>query len=759
MKRFLNLLVVLLIFLVFSCSSSKSQNDTDIISDSDSDNTEIVNDNTDSEEDSDFIDDSYETPDQDTDQDSDSEKHDSDTDTSDEDYGPLPDNCIEVYPGQPNSRLCLGPKKTDVRCNANPTENKYVTVLESDGSTEAYENSLGNLDDPMDINDDFVFFVLNPKDSATCFDDETYCPNIYGCNRKDEYVYEIVTSKFNHNFFSVDGDKIVFNVWDGLQSDWTKADKLLIADLKNNEIAELTDWGSHGQMQIVYPYVVFIDGVSDNPLILNLEANFTKKISNLKCDDTPKIDGKYLVCDCRYIGEGLSKDELDETAWIVDLETFEVSPLSVFTHEGANPVVSGDYTVFHSGRDTVYYDNYPGKLSGMEIYSLNLKNKREEKWTPEIKGIFEGNFSKPSFEYPYFAYLANETNQASTGASYVLNIETGEVTKFWEKTAQDRPYIKDRYLLLGGYIKNGIAKLPDLPKLPENADELCEDNNPCTDNRYFVTDGECHFIPNHERCDDDDDTTLFDICIDGECKGFAGTSSDEEMVLVKAGTFLYDGKEYEIEKSFKMDVFEVTNGKYAECVEAKACVEPLRKRSLTVLNYYGNPFYDNFPVLYINQFEAQNYCNWLGKRLPTEFEWMKATWDGEEKTYLWGEERPNYETYPDSYYANSAAGYPQMTGWDVVEVGTFPKDKTVGGIMDMSGNVSEWTTSEWTKNLCEVPPCHGKFGSDLVVSKGGEEWFGPELAARYPWTPWTHSFRIGFRCVKDLEETENKIKP
>ena len=732
MKKVLNLLVILLVFLVFACSSSKSQNDSDILPDEDIDSqdSETQDDDSDSQS-SEIVDDSDETP--------------------DEYVEPVyPDPvCIYIYPGQEDSKLCFGPVKTDVKCKANPKENEYVTVLKSDGGTEAYENQLGNVDEPMDMNEDFVFFVLNPKDSTKCFDGETYCPNIYGCNRKNEYVYEIVSSKFINHFFAVDGDNVIFNLWDSAKNSTDKSDILVYGNLQTNQITKIGNWGTYGKMQIKYPYIAC---VSDQGLmIVNLETNTAKEISDLNCREPQKIDSKHLVCKGRYFDEGLSKEELDGIAWIVDLETFEISPLSLFIYTGERPYAYGDYALFSSSRDTVYYENYPGKLSGMEIYSFNLKTKREEKWTPEIKGIFEGNFTMPSFEYPYFSYVANDTEMTSTGSSYVLNIETGEVTKLYPNIGQEWPYIKDRYLILGGYVRNGIAKLPDLPKLPENADELCEDDNPCTDNRYFVTDGECHFIPNHERCDDDDDTTLFDVCIDGVCKGFAGTSNDEEMVLVEAGKFMYDGKEYEIEKPFKMDVFEVTNGKYAECVAAKACVEPLRKRSLTVLDYYENPLYENFPVLYINQFEAQNYCNWLGKRLPTEFEWMKATWDGEEKTYLWGEEKPDYETYPDSYYANVAFAYPSMTDWDLVEVGTFPKDKTVGGIMDMSGNVTEWTTSEWTKDLCETPPCSGKFGNDLIVTKGGGMWSGAELVTRYPWTPWTHSFRVGFRCVKDID--------
>ena len=743
MKKVLNLLVVLLVFLLFSCSSSHSSNDSDILPDEDIDlqDSETQDDDSDSQN-SEIVDDSDEAPDRDTDSDSNFGKNDSDSDTKtdDEDYEPLPDNCIEIYEGKRDSKLCFGPVKTNVKCNANPKENEYVTVIE-------LENQLGVIESRMDINDDFVFFVLNPKDSRLCFDSETYCPNIYGCNRKDEYVYEIVSSKFMHHFFAVEEDKLVFNVVNGISPDFES--KIMLLDLKTNQLSEITaKWGSYSQMQITFPYLAFKD-VLNEVIIFNLEANSSKKIPNLKCRDYPRIYGKNLVCRGQYVGEGLSKDELDSVSWLVDMETSEITPLNVFTHVDETPNIFGDYAVVESGRDLVYYSNAPGKLSGMEIYSFNLKTKREEKWTPEIKGIFEGNFIAPSFEYPFFTYLANETENTSTGVCYVLNIETGELIELWERTS-DNPYIKERYIMEEGYFPDKLAKLPDLPKLPENADELCEDDNPCTDNRYFVTDGECHFIPNHERCDDGDDTTLFDVCVDGECKGFAGTSSDEEMVTIEAGKFLYDGKEYEIEKPFKMDVFEVTNGKYAECVEAKTCVEPLRKRSLTVLNYYGNPFYDNFPVLYINQFEAQNYCNWLGKRLPTEFEWMKATWDGEEKTYLWGEEKPDSSTYPDSYYANVGFGFPQMTGWDVVEVGTFPKDKTFGGIMDMSGNVNEWTTSEWTAELCESQLCEGEFGKDLVVVKGGGDWSGAELATRYPWTPWTHSFRVGFRCVKDI---------
>lgn len=71
--------------------------------------------------------------------------------------------------------------------------------------------------------------------------------------------------------------------------------------------------------------------------------------------------------------------------------------------------------------------------------------------------------------------------------------------------------------------------------------------------------------------------------------------------------------------------------------------------------------------------------------------------------------------------------------------------------MDISGNVGEWTTSEWTYDLCDEPPCVGYFGSDLMVVKGGGTDMGPELKARHPYTPWTRSFFVGFRCVKNVK--------
>jgi len=670
----------------------------------------------------------------------------SDMDTeAEDDFDEIPDisypdpTCIEIYDGDPESKLCFGPVKTNVKCNDMPEDGEYTIILDED-------NPIGSTSDPMDINDDFVFFPIYPEDT-------NIRANIYGCSRIDGYLYEIVSSKYNHQHFTVDDDLMVFIVWDTSRDQLNRI-KLLRGNLQTNELKELKDWGTYSKFQLNYPFLTY--NSYDTPYILNLETDETTPLNNLR-GSFPRNDGKNLVVSGYYLvpGESTSDSPFGKSSWIANMETFEIRPLNVTASLGEGVVnIEGDYAFIGSARDLIHYANFPGQWSGMDIYTFNIKTRCEEKLTPKIKGIFEGNSIRSSFEYPYFHYISNEDDSTDTGGSFVYNIETEEVIPFWPGTGDQWSYIKDRHILMGSYYRHGLSKLPDLPKVHD--DSQCHNDNICTDDRYFVTDGKCHYLPNHERCDDGDNNTNLDVCVEGTCQGFKGSGIVDGMVNISSGSFSYDGLEYYVNHSFFIDVFEVTNSDYEKCVEAKACVPPLKTRSQNQLLYYENSLYDNFPVLYVNQPEAQIYCNWLGKRLPTEFEWMKATWDGEEKTYLWGEEKPDSNTYPESFYANTGIGFAGgFVGFDTVEVGSFPDDKTVDGIMDMSGNVGEWTTSEWTYDLCDEPPCIGYFGSDLVVVKGGGYLMGPELKARHPYTPWTHSFFVGFRCVKSVKGRMN----
>ncbi len=138
---------------------------------------------------------------------------------------------------------------------------------------------------------------------------------------------------------------------------------------------------------------------------------------------------------------------------------------------------------------------------------------------------------------------------------------------------------------------------------------------------------------------------------------------------------------------FYLDKYEVT-------------YEDFRKFKPKVTYDVDNP---REPIRGISWYEADAYCLWLGKRLPTEFEWEKAARGTDTRLFVWGNEF-------DSHKANF--------GKRILPVDGLEEDLSPYGVYGMNGNVAEWTAS-WYQPYPETSFEDENFGKKFKVIRGG----------------------------------------
>lgn len=202
--------------------------------------------------------------------------------------------------------------------------------------------------------------------------------------------------------------------------------------------------------------------------------------------------------------------------------------------------------------------------------------------------------------------------------------------------------------------------------------------------------------------------------------------------------------------AFAIDVYEVTNVQYAECVAADGCLPPIATASQAREDYYENPEYANFPMINVKWEQAQAYCNWAGKRLPTEAEWELAARGTTPKAYAWGDEAP------DCSKANiyNDATMSACVG-DSVAVGGYPEGASEFGVMDMTGNVWEWVADSYIADFYSVSPAENPLAEEAnqVYTVRGGGWAANWLTARLTSRAYDLSFYsgvdLGFRCAID----------
>ena len=191
--------------------------------------------------------------------------------------------------------------------------------------------------------------------------------------------------------------------------------------------------------------------------------------------------------------------------------------------------------------------------------------------------------------------------------------------------------------------------------------------------------------------------------------------------------------------AFWIDRTEVTNAQYRQCVEDGACSPPEDHSSRTRDSYYDNPDFGDYPVVNATWFQAQEYAEWVGGRLPTEAEWEYAARGPSGNIYPWGNNAPN----------DSLLNYETNVG-DTTKVGSYPDGASWCGALDMASNVWEWV-ADWYGDYPSgqhVNPT-GPTSGDARVLRGGA-FFNSARGVRCAVRNWYYPdlrLGVGFRVV------------
>jgi formylglycine-generating enzyme required for sulfatase activity len=257
---------------------------------------------------------------------------------------------------------------------------------------------------------------------------------------------------------------------------------------------------------------------------------------------------------------------------------------------------------------------------------------------------------------------------------------------------------------------------------------------------------------------------------DGDLLITLSTGVELSMLYVPEGTFTMGSNEGEEREQPAHDVYldaywidetEVTNIQYAACVSAGVCDLPISDESYTRNSYFFNPEFDNYPVIYVDWYDAKTFCEWRDASLPTEAQWEKAARGEDERVYPWGDvfdglvvnfcdgscptlggpNRPN--DYNDGYM-------------DTAPVGSYPQGASPYRVLDMGGNVAEWTADWYDSDYYANSPESNPTGSDSGewrVLRGGswrESSYSSRTTYRLMILPTAHPAygNVGFRCAQ-----------
>jgi formylglycine-generating enzyme required for sulfatase activity len=209
------------------------------------------------------------------------------------------------------------------------------------------------------------------------------------------------------------------------------------------------------------------------------------------------------------------------------------------------------------------------------------------------------------------------------------------------------------------------------------------------------------------------------------------------MTCIEGGTFVNDHApmaERDV-ATYWLDTTEVTVADYAACVTAggPGCTTPDTE---TYCNW-GVSGRENHPINCVDWFQATAYCTWAGKRLPDEWEWEWAARGRDAgRTYPWGDEEPTCaRAVMDDPEAVSGCG-----AESTAPVGSKPAGASRDGVLDLAGNVWEWTSSWYDRDQLERVLRGGSwFAANTNLLRAGD---------RGAYGPSERIISNGFRCAR-----------
>ncbi|MBI3989799.1 MAG: SUMF1/EgtB/PvdO family nonheme iron enzyme [candidate division NC10 bacterium] len=228
-------------------------------------------------------------------------------------------------------------------------------------------------------------------------------------------------------------------------------------------------------------------------------------------------------------------------------------------------------------------------------------------------------------------------------------------------------------------------------------------------------------------------------------------SGTSEMVLIPAGEFQIgsdanDSEALSNEKprhkvyldAYSIDKYEVTNALYKRFMEPTGRAAPAY--------WYDDKLNGpTQPVVGVSWHDADAYCKWAGKRLPTEAEWEKAARGTDGRKYPWGDQW-------DASRANTEA----LKVGKTVAVGSYPSGVSPYGVHDLAGNVWEWVQDWYDKEYYQQSPDRNpqgpSSGQDKILRGGALFYRVPARVRtadrRHDAPDARYTAHVGFRCAR-----------